>query len=165
MPVVVPWFGAWCLKKGKLCCWQRLFHSQFHSRAHIFILSPLCSPYYSSRICDTHFQRKTTVSLHSFLKLPLWAFSGKKRWADRAGPWPAPYTSLAATAENHTKNLQMGKLLEGLSRGSMAAWAALLSHTGYVQCTTNALHMMAMKRKCCAFHILCFSNNTALGKL
>lgn len=59
----------------------------------------------------------------------------------------------------------MGKLLEELSRSSMAAQPALPSHTGYIQHITSALHMMTMKDKRCAFHILCFSNKAALGKI
>lgn len=48
---------------------------------------------------------------------------------------------------------------------SKAARPALLSHSGYIQGTTDPLHMLTMNKKCCAFHILCFSNKAALGKL
>lgn len=60
------------------------------------------------------------------LKTALKSF--QKRRADREGPWPAPCTSLAASAESHTRNFQMGEPLEELSR---TPWlqAQLCSHT------------------------------------
>jgi len=103
--------------------------------------------------------------VHSFLKLCLREFSDQKRGVDSEGSWPAPYRSLSTTAENHTGNLQLDKLLEELSRDFMAAWPALCSHTGYIQYTTNTPHTTRTKDQCFTFHIFHFDSKAALEKL
>lgn len=103
-------------------------HSINHHRHFPFLLFVI--PIFLVEYAAFAFQGKTALSVNSFSKLRLRQLTGQKMGMDGKGSWPAPCRSHATTAENHTGNLQPGKLTEELGKGFITAWLALSSHTG-----------------------------------